>query len=52
MTFPIDYLKKRHEEEEKDEEFSKLPFHYMELSQMLLETYDIEIYKKKLNTVY
>ena len=36
-AYTIDYLKKRHEEEEKDEEFSKLPFHYMELSQMLLE---------------
>ncbi|CAO0803062.1 unnamed protein product [Mucor circinelloides] len=34
----IDYLKKRQEEEEKGEEFSKLPFHYMEISQMLLET--------------
>ncbi|KAK4512075.1 uncharacterized protein ATC70_013318 [Mucor velutinosus] len=34
----IDYLKMRQEEEEKDEEFSKLPFHYMEISQMLLET--------------
>ncbi|CEP17668.1 hypothetical protein [Parasitella parasitica] len=28
----------KQEEEEKNEEFSKLPFHYMELSQMLLET--------------
>ncbi|GAN10834.1 DNA replication complex gins protein psf2 [Mucor ambiguus] len=35
----IDHLRKRQEEEEKDEEFSKLPFHYMEISQMLLETY-------------
>ncbi|KAF1801192.1 hypothetical protein V8B55DRAFT_1449979 [Mucor lusitanicus] len=34
----IDYLKMRQEEEEKDEEFSKLPFHYMEISQMLLES--------------
>lgn len=37
--YRIDYLKMRQEEEEKDEEFSKLPFHYMEISQMLLETY-------------
>ncbi|KAI8639478.1 DNA replication complex GINS protein PSF2 [Parasitella parasitica] len=34
----VEYLKNRQEEEEKNEEFSKLPFHYMELSQMLLET--------------
>ncbi|KAI8348867.1 Psf2-domain-containing protein [Blakeslea trispora] len=39
----IDYLKKRHEEEEKEDEFSKLPFHYMELSQMLLETAEDDI---------
>ncbi|KAI8090161.1 DNA replication complex GINS protein PSF2 [Gilbertella persicaria] len=39
----IEYLKKRHEEEEKEEEFSKLPFHYMELSQMLLEAAEDDI---------
>ncbi|KAI7902145.1 DNA replication complex GINS protein PSF2 [Cokeromyces recurvatus] len=33
----IDFLKKRQEEEEKEQEFSNLPFHYMELSQMLLD---------------
>ncbi|KAI8968947.1 DNA replication complex GINS protein PSF2 [Mycotypha africana] len=32
------YLKQRHAEEEKEDEFSKVPFHYLELSQMLLET--------------
>lgn len=34
----VENLKKRHEEEEKENEFSTLPFHYMELAQMLLET--------------
>ncbi|KAL9537862.1 hypothetical protein MBANPS3_011396 [Mucor bainieri] len=38
LTHAIDYLKTRQEEEEKEEEFSKLPFHYMEISQMLLES--------------
>ncbi|GAA5805049.1 DNA replication complex GINS protein PSF2 [Helicostylum pulchrum] len=34
----VENLKKRHEEEEQEREFSILPFHYMELAQMLLET--------------
>ncbi|KAI9480343.1 MAG: DNA replication complex GINS protein PSF2 [Benjaminiella poitrasii] len=33
----IDVLKQRQEEEEKELEFSRLPFHYMELAQMLLD---------------
>ncbi|KAG0750496.1 hypothetical protein G6F57_001860 [Rhizopus arrhizus] len=34
----VEHLKKRQEEEESHEEFSKLPFHYMELAQLLIET--------------
>lgn len=38
LTVFIENLKERHEEEEREKEFSILPFHYMELAQMLLET--------------
>ncbi|KAI9348863.1 DNA replication complex GINS protein PSF2 [Pilaira anomala] len=39
----VENLKERHEEEEKEKEFSILPFHYMELAQMLLETAEDDI---------
>ncbi|CAO3698256.1 unnamed protein product [Rhizopus stolonifer] len=33
-----EFLKQRQEEEETNAEFSKLPFHYMELAQLLIDT--------------
>lgn len=34
----LESLAQRLQEEEQDSEFSALPFHYMEIAQMLLET--------------
>ncbi|KAI7888917.1 DNA replication complex GINS protein PSF2 [Mucor mucedo] len=34
----LEFLKAKHEHEEQDLDFSTMPFHYMEIAQMLLET--------------